>query len=59
MTSLRLERAAVVRIRQLLISPLPPQVEVSVYSVRKWRYLWALMLDEVADGVISYEKMHP
>jgi hypothetical protein len=37
MTSLRLERAAAVRWRQLLITPLPPNVKVSVYSLMWWR----------------------
>ncbi len=38
MTSLRLERAAAVRWRQLLITPFPPQnVKVNVYSLMWWR----------------------
>jgi hypothetical protein len=33
MTSLRLERAAAVSRRQLLITPFPPNIEVSVYRL--------------------------
>jgi hypothetical protein len=66
MTSLRLERAAAVRGRQLLITPLPPRcqgqcVQSNVMTqvqanrapaARKRRYIRPLMSDEVADGVI-------
>ncbi len=66
MTSLRLERAAAVRWRQLLITPLPPKckgqwvqsnvmMQVQAYMaavVRKRRYIRPPMSDEVADGVI-------